>query len=103
MWQRQLILASLAVASIGVLPLPAAAEVGLFVDIAPPAPVYEPVPEPRVGFVWAPGYWDYRNGRHVWAKGHWEHERKGYAYAPSRWVQHEGRWNLEHAHWDRHN
>ena len=39
------------------------------VDIAPPAPRYEVIPEARVGYVWAPGYWTWSHRRHVWVNG----------------------------------
>ena len=50
---------------------------GVSLNFGPPAPVYEVVPAPRVGYIWAPGYWDYDHNRHVWRKGHWERERHG--------------------------
>ena len=37
------------------------------IDVAPPAPREEVVPAPRVGFVWAPGYWNWDGHKHVWA------------------------------------
>ena len=100
MLKRKLLLAALATSSIGILPMPASADIGFYVDIAPPAPRYEVVPAPRAGYVWAPGYWDWRSNRHVWVKGHWERERHGYYYHPSRWVQNDGRWGLERGRWD---
>ena len=57
MLKRHWLFAALAVASIGLLPLPASAEVAIFVDVAPPAPRYEVVPVPRHGYAWQPGYW----------------------------------------------
>jgi YXWGXW repeat-containing protein len=101
MWKPKLLWAALATASIGVMPLPASADIGLFIDIAPPAPRYEVVPAPRAGFVWMPGYWDWRGNRHVWTRGHWERERHGYYWHPNRWEQREGRWVLERGRWDR--
>ena len=82
-------------------PLPSVAAVGVFVDIAPPPPRVEVVPAPRVGYVWAPGYWDWRGHRHIWVRGHWIRERRGYAYYPHRWVERDGRWALERGRWDR--
>jgi len=41
------------------------------VVIAPPAPVYEAAPPPRVGYVWVRGYWGWDQGRYVWVRGHW--------------------------------
>ncbi len=55
----------------------------LELNFGPPAPVYEAAPAPRVGYVWAPGYWDYESNKHIWRKGHWEHERQGQRWAPA--------------------
>ena len=79
--------------------LPAAAAV--YVEVAPPAPRYEVVPTARPGWVWAPGYWEWRHHRHVWIGGRWIRERRGYVYAPSRWVEHRGRWVYEPGNWVR--
>ena len=62
------------------------------VRFAPPAPRYEVVPAPRVGYVWAPGYWDYRHNRYHWVAGNWVRERPGYYYSSPTWVQHGDRW-----------
>ena len=63
---RKTILALLLASSATALSLPAAAEI--YVNIAPPAPRYEVVPAPRVGYVWVPGFWDWRGNRHVWPR-----------------------------------
>ncbi len=83
--------------------LPAISTAGVLidVDIAPPAPQVEVVPGPRVGFVWAPGFWEYRDGRHVWVGGHWMGERRGYHWIPDRWDQVGGRWHHARGHWER--
>ncbi len=85
------------------LALPMMASAGVFVDIdvAPPAPQVEVVPEPRVGYVWAPGYWEWRGGRHVWVGGHWIGERRGYHWAPDRWEQAGPHWHRVPGHWER--
>jgi hypothetical protein len=70
------------------------------IDIAPPPPREEVVPGPRVGFVWAPGYWDYNGRHHEWRKGHWVHERHGHHWVNDEWVQRDGRWHHERGHWD---
>jgi hypothetical protein len=101
MLKRKLLLAALAFSSIGLIPVPASADVGIYLDVAPPAPRYEVVPAPRVGYVWQPGYYDWRSGHHVWVRGGWVRERKGYYYHPSRWEQRDGRWVLERGKWDR--
>jgi hypothetical protein len=55
--------------------MPADAQVGVDISIGTPplAPIYEVVPAPRVGYVWAPGRWiAARNGQH-WVADHWVH------------------------------
>jgi len=85
-------------------PAVSAARVDVDINFAPPAPIYEPVPPLRVGFVWAPGYWEYSDHgrRHHWVQGHWIPERRGYAWVPHRWEEHDGRWHFEDGHWQRH-
>ena len=70
--------------------LPAVARTDVFVSVAPPAPRYEVAPAPRAGFVWAPGYWDWRRGSYHWVGGHWNRPRPGYLYHPVRWVHRDG-------------
>jgi hypothetical protein len=88
-------------ASAMVIPLVASAGVGIDINIAPPAPQVEVVPGPRPGYVWAPGYWDYRGNRHVWIRGHWIGERRGYRWVPDRWEQRGPHWHHERGHWER--
>ena len=101
MWKRKALLAALAVSSIGLIPIPASAQVGVYLDIAPPAPRHEVIPAPRHGYVWQPGYYDWRNGRHVWVRGYWVRERPGYYWHPSRWIERDGRYYFERGRWDR--
>ena len=55
--------------------LPTTAQAGVDVDLVvrvpPPAVRYEPVPPPRPGYVWTPGYWAWRDNHHVWVSGTW--------------------------------
>ena len=51
------------------------------VVLAPPAPVYEAAPPPRVGYVWEHGYWAWDQGRYVWVRGHWTAVERGAAVA----------------------
>lgn len=83
------------------MPLPGAAAIDIYVNVAPPVDRVEIVPAPRRGQVWAPGYWNYRGNKHHWVKGSWVRERQGYAYEPNRWVERDGRWNLERSRWNR--
>jgi hypothetical protein len=101
MMKRKLLLGALAVSSIAIAPLPASAAVDLYVNIAPPAPRYEVLPAPRAGYVWQPGFWEWRGDRHYWRKGHWVRERPGYYWHPSRWEHHDGRWVMRQGGWHR--
>lgn len=76
--------------------------VGVDVGEPPPVPIYEAVPPPRVGYIWAPGYWGWEGHRHVWMPGVWQADRPGYVYAPGRWEQRGDRWHFEPGRWNRH-
>src|SRR5688572_13180842 len=101
MIKRKLLLGALAVSSIGLLPLPATAQLSVYLDVAPPAPRYEVVPAPRAGYVWQPGFWEWRGDRHYWRKGYWVRERPGYYWHPSRWESDNGRWVMRPGGWYR--
>jgi hypothetical protein len=96
---KRTLLITLFAGSLGAISVPAAAAV--YVTVAPPAPRYEVVPSPRRGYVWVPGYWDWRGNRHVWVSGHWVRERRGYHYESARWVERDGRWYMERGRWNR--
>jgi hypothetical protein len=71
------------------------------IRIAPPAPRYERIPRARDGYVWQPGYWDWRGNRYEWTSGIWIAERPGYVYSQPSWVQRDGRWFMEPSRWSR--
>jgi hypothetical protein len=102
MTTRKLWLASLWLAAAAAI-APAVSFGGVLVDIdvAPPAPQVEEVPGPRGGFVWAPGYWQWRGHNHVWVRGHWIRERAGYHWVPDRWEQRGPHWHHAVGHWER--
>lgn len=77
------------------------AAVNVDIDIAPPAPRVEVVPQARHGYVWAPGHYEWRRRSHVWVTGHWIRERRGYHWAPDEWVQVGPRWHYAPGHWVR--
>ena len=79
----------------------AQAAIGIDIDVAPPAPRVIVAPPPRVGFVWAPGYWRWDGGRHVWHEGYWVHERKGYHWVPDNWESRGGHYHYNRGHWER--
>ncbi|HXF78279.1 MAG TPA: hypothetical protein VN598_05430 [Usitatibacter sp.] len=89
---RKLIASALVAASLGAVALPAAARVDFYVNVAPPPPRVEVVPVSRVGFVWVPGAWEWRHGRHFWARGHWVRDRPGFVYHRAVWVERGHRW-----------
>jgi len=82
-------------------PLPSMAysNVSVVIRTAPPAPLYERVPPPRYGYVWAPGHWEWNGYRHVWAPGFWLAERPGFVYRAPAWYQGNGGWYLQPAAW----
>jgi WXXGXW repeat (2 copies) len=101
MLNRKLVISAAVAAAFTVIAPAAQASVDFYVNIAPPALRYEAIPAPRVGYVWTPGYWDWRNNRHHWKSGRWERQRAGYYYHSQRWVQRDNRWYVERGRWDR--
>ncbi len=101
MLKRKLLLAALVASTLGAIPLQSSAAVEVYVDSAPPPPRHELIPAPRHGWVWAPGYWDWRHGRYTWVGGHWVRERHGMYWHPDRWEQRDGRWVMHRGGWHR--
>ncbi|MEO8523352.1 MAG: YXWGXW repeat-containing protein [Caldimonas sp.] len=93
--------ALLAAASAGFSPVVVARPINLDIQIGPPAPRVEVIPAPRRGYIWTPGYWDWRGGRHYWVGGNWARERRGYVYAQPNWVNEGGHWRLNRGGWNR--
>ena len=94
--QMKKALASMLIAAgtIGALatPLSSVADVGAQWNYGPPLPArYESGPAPRHGYVWVPGYWDWRGHHRVWVNGGWVRERPSYAYQRGRWDHVRGR------------
>jgi hypothetical protein len=75
----------------------------LSIDIGfgPPPQRYEPLPPPRHGHVWAPGYWQAAGHRHVWTPGHWIEARRDHAWIADRWTPVGHHWRYEPGHWKR--
>jgi hypothetical protein len=84
------------------LPSQAMAQVDISVVIgnAPPAPRFESAPQPRRGYVWAPGYWNWDGQGHAWTAGRWETQRDGYQYRRAEWKQDNGAWRLDRGGWN---
>jgi YXWGXW repeat-containing protein len=101
MMKRKALFAAIFASTLGALPLAASADKVIVVQEAPPPLRHEVVPEARHGYVWAPGYWDYRHGHYAWVNGHWERERHGMYWHPNRWEQRDGQWVFERGRWDK--
>ncbi|TFW31864.1 YXWGXW repeat-containing protein [Massilia horti] len=100
--KRTLTLAALiALGAAAYVPLPsmAANNFSVVVRTAPPPPLYEAVPAPRRGYIWAPGHWEWRGHRHEWVRGYWIAERPGYVYNAPVWYRRDGGWYMEPARW----
>lgn len=82
-------------------PVASQAAVVVDIDVAPPPPRVVVAPPPRVGYVWAPGYWRWNGHRHVWIEGRWVHERRGYHWVPDAWVAVGPHWHYQRGHWER--
>ena len=96
----RLIFAALVTLGAAYAPLPSMAQnVELYIGSAPPAPLYERAPAVRRGYVWSPGYWEWRGHRHHWVPGSYIVERPGYVYAPPAWQQRGGRWTMQQGYW----
>ncbi len=96
----KLLSAALVATAIGIGSESIAAPVNVDVVVGAPPPLrYEVVPAPRPGYVWTPGYWDWRYNRHYWVGGTWVRQRPGYVYSQPAWVQREGRWSLQRGGW----
>jgi hypothetical protein len=67
----------------------------------PPPDRHESMPSKRHGYDWVPGYWQWRQGRHVWVRGHWVRERPGYRYHAPYWHNHNGRWTFRDGRYSR--
>ncbi len=106
MFSRKTLVSVLLVAgTLGAMSIPAVGHaytsVGVSVQVGPPPLRYEVVPSARLGYVWAPGYWNWRGHRHVWVGGCWVRERRGYIYYPQRWEQRGDGWYQNRGRWDR--
>jgi hypothetical protein len=65
---------------------------------APPAVRYEPVPAPRVGYVWDAGHWNWE-GRYVWVPGHWVAAVAGRRWVAGVWGPYRGQYRYVPGHW----
>ncbi len=74
----------------------------VYVQPAPPAPVYEAIPAARAGYSWSPGYYEFRGNQYVWTSGRWIENHQGYAWQQPHWQQRgDGSWVLVGGQWVR--
>ncbi|MBL8519616.1 MAG: YXWGXW repeat-containing protein [Betaproteobacteria bacterium] len=98
---KKLLLAAATAAALSGMPIAQASpHWSIGINIGPPPLRYEPVPVPRAGYVWVPGYWDWRGQRHVWISGHYLREKRHQHYSPSYWSERGGRWYHAPGRWD---
>jgi len=73
---------------------------GVAVVSEPPPPRYE-VYDPRPGYVWVDGRWDWDAGagEWVWYEGYYVPERTGYVYVRGTWVNQGGHYVYERPRW----
>jgi len=90
-----------AIAAMGFAAVPAMSQDVIFTEIdnLPPAMKVEVKPAPRAGYVYIPGYWDYRDSIYVWVDGRFEPARAGYVYVVPRYEQVDGRWRRYAGGW----
>jgi hypothetical protein len=102
--RRSILAAGLALACLA-MPVASKTDVhlGLNLNVGPPAEVVEEIPPPpvAVGYVWAPGYWDWDGHHHVWRRGHYVKARPGFVWEPPHWVEVRGRWRFVPGRWVR--
>ncbi len=98
---RKLLLCALI--PLGAASAPTMAAVDLYIEIgSPPPPAYvHVVPAERPGYIRAPGYWVWREHRHVWVPAYWMRARPGYHWVPERWESRGHRHHFNPGYWER--
>jgi len=69
-------------------------------DVAPPPARDERAPAPRDGYVWIPGYWDWRGHDYSWVSGRFVFEHRGAHWVADRWDQVASHWERVAGHWE---
>jgi len=69
-------------------------------DTAPPPARIERV-APREGFIWAPGYWQWKGNAYYWVSGTYIFERRGAHWIPDQWQQTGTHWQYVRGRWER--
>jgi hypothetical protein len=99
---KKLLIAAMFATSLGSIAAPAmAATEVIVVRKAPPPLRHEATPQPRRGYVWAPGYWKWSGHRYSWIKGSYVKARNGYHWSAPSWQERDGRWQFARGEWRR--
>ncbi|MGA8576493.1 MAG: hypothetical protein WB609_12530 [Candidatus Cybelea sp.] len=102
---RSLLLACALGGAVAGAALPAAAQVygGIYVQTAPPAPIYETAPAaPGPGYYWVAGYWSWNGYRYVWVRGRYAYPPySGQTWHPGHWAHRDRGWVWVAGHWGR--
>lgn len=87
--------------SLGALPAGAQVYGGVYVQTAPPAPIYETVPAaPGSGYYWVAGYWRWNGYRYVWVRGYYAtRPYSGAVWRPGHWARGPDGWYWRPGHW----
>jgi|SRR5580658_310379 hypothetical protein len=67
-------------------------------DVVPPPARIERF-EPRDGYVWASGYWEWNGRSYHWVSGAYMPERRGARWVPDEWEQVGPHWRRVAGHW----
>ena|SRR5450432_2171029 len=67
-------------------------------DVAPPPARVERF-EPRDGYIWAPGYWEWTGRSYHWVSGTYLREHRGAHWVADRWEPVELHWQRVAGHW----
>ena len=81
-------------------PIVASAEESITTSLSPPPARIENV-KPREGFVWAPGYWEWRHRSYHWVTGSYIFERRRHHWIADQWKQEGGQWHYLRGRWER--
>lgn len=88
------------------LPLPPLSRVNLpapqiHIEVAPPAPRRESVPNRRDGYEWRPGYWRWDGRRHAWQQGRWIDAQPEAVWVADHWERDGRYWRFVPGYWER--
>jgi hypothetical protein len=67
----------------------------------PPEPRVIVVPSTRAGYVYAPGYWQWRGNRYTWVEGRYVRERRGQVWVADHYDRRGNDYIFVRGHWER--